>query len=119
MISTEAFLLKAKDLNDSENTDNTNLVVGIEAVLLENGLGTRINDFRNSRYYKSAEGKIFEVQRMYMNEYFFLQLSSVDADTIDARRCLVENGTYADWINLFNRIVVKRLAELGLPSDIV
>jgi hypothetical protein len=53
-------------------------------------------------------------QRMLINRYWRLQLSTVP-NTMDLRFCLVDSGEISDWLRLFTTEVVPCIVQNNLP----
>lgn len=56
-----------------------------------------------------------DVQRFLINRYWRHQLGGVQSNTMDERYCLVDTGSIADWLRLFETGVAKCLVDNSLP----
>lgn len=83
------------------------------ADLLGNRNAARKDAFKRSFKAPSAGGD--EVKSL--NDYFRVELSKVEASTIDERGCLIDNTPPAKWLHYFEVHVLPTLVRFDLPKD--
>lgn len=64
---------------------------------------------------KEAQTFVTEGQRFLLNRYWKLQLCQLPTDTSAERWCLVENGTIAEWLSLFEKKIIPFCLDNDLP----
>ena len=57
----------------------------------------------------------FGIQRFLVNRQLRLICGSAEANSMNVRYCLVEDGTYDDWTRLFNQMVMPFIIQHNLP----
>lgn len=83
------------------------------ADLLGNSSTDRKDAFKRS--FKAPKAGSDEVKSL--NDYFRVELSKVEASTIDERGCLIDNIPPAKWLHYFQLHVLPTLVRFGLPKD--
>lgn len=55
------------------------------------------------------------IQRFLINRYWRETLGALDVDTLNARYCLVQEGSVDDWVRAFREGVVKCIVANNVP----
>lgn len=98
---------------------DADLVQEIRQILVESGLGLLAQaNYDTHRFIQEASVKRPEIQRFLINKFWHLQLPSVDANSIEERFHLIDNGEDRDWLNMFRIKVVPFLVTHQLPRAI-
>ena len=63
-----------------------------------------------------AEPLCPEAQRYFLNQYWNLQLLASGKPSADQRYCLINQGSFLDWMRLFRQVVRPFCMEHGLPK---
>jgi hypothetical protein len=92
------------------------LVKIVRDMLIKIGQLPRVHLYDNSPKIKEAMSRRPDVQRFILNDYWNIQIMSVDADSIDVRYCLVGRGDCDTWLQLFESKVLPFIMEHNLPS---
>lgn len=83
------------------------------ADLLGNSNAARKDAFKRS--FKAPKAGGDEVKSL--NDYFRVELSKVEASTIDERGCLIDDIPPAKWLQYFEVHVLPTLVRFELPKD--
>ncbi len=95
---------------------DVDLVKIIRDMLIKVGQLPKVHLYDNSVKIKEASIRRPDVQRFILNDYWNIQIMSVDTDSIDVRYCLVGRGDYKTWLELFESKVLPFIMEHNLPS---
>lgn len=94
-----------------------NLILEVRNALKEVGLQQKVKDcYDQDKEIIHAEDLNPEAQRYVLNHYWNLQLMSVATPSTDQRYCLVNDGTFDDWLRLFRQVIRPFLLEHDLPK---
>lgn len=63
----------------------------------------------------TAPGTPPDYQRFLINVYWREQIGTLPIDTMNVRYCLVDDGSVAEWLGLFQSSVVKCIVANNLP----
>ena len=78
--------------------------------------------FRNDPVYKSASGKLLDVQRLMINRYFTNVLlryrSKKDININTVITSLINDGTFMDWVTLFRSDVLPFIKQYDVYAII-
>ncbi len=107
-----------KELTRSRGPDEANLVEEVRKALREAGLSKKIDIFNSHPDIIPIEDKTPEIQRVWLNRYWCLQMLSSPADSEEPRFCLTPIGDLAIWLDLFKRSVIPFLLENDLPRQL-
>ena len=104
---------------ESRLPEDADLVQDIRKVLHEVGLGllTQAN-YDAHRFIQEASYKRPKVQRYLINKFWHLQISSIEANSIEERYHLIDNGEDSDWLRMFRAKVVPFLITHNLPRNL-
>lgn len=100
-------------------SNELDLVEYVRKELVNNGL------VENANYFLSVAGSLGiidkkpEVQRYYLNSFFFTQLITVNEPSYEERFCLVSDGDVKDWAKLFSKKILNFLIRNNLPREIM
>ncbi len=105
---------------DVRKPDEIDLIGAVRKILDDSGLiQNRIDNFDTNRYIIDGAFLGPKGQRFLLNRFFYLQLISLDGiNTMDERFCLIEDGTFEDWLRLFSNKVLPCLISNNLPRKI-
>ena len=95
--------------------NDLDLISSVRSIMLNSGLGQKIDAYDNDRFIVEASGKTSDVQRFLLNRYWNQQLMASEKQTIEERFCLIPNGTIDDWLRLFQAKVLPFVVENNLP----
>lgn len=90
-----------------------NSLIDTVADLLGNSNAARKDAFKRS--FKAPKAGGDEVKSL--NDYFRVELSKVEASTIDERGCLIDGIPPAKWLQYFKDHVLPTLVRFDLPKD--
>lgn len=101
-----------------EETD-IDLVQSVRALLQSSGLKQELLDaFETNQYIKDAATMRPEGQRFLLNRFWSIQLINFGTSTIEERYCLIDCGSYEEWLRLFQLKIVPTCVRLRLPKII-
>lgn len=84
--------------------------------VLSNGGHTRPGDWLHHLPQEVQNNAVDpEQQRFHINQFWRRQLGNCQEDTMDARFCLVDQGSYRDWLSLFEAKVAPCIIRNNLP----
>lgn len=105
--------------DDPRTENDVNLVEIISSMLLRNlGIETDISAFTNNPDIQDARNRRPDAQRYIINQFFTVQLSSLDVDTMRARQALLRNGDISLWLEYFEAYVIPYCVDFNLPKDL-
>jgi len=73
------------------------------------------NHFDNSRFIVALKNLTPEQQRVGLNKFLSLHLTTAPASSINERYALIPDGSLNDWVRLFNDVVLPFLVKHRLP----
>ena len=95
-----------------------NLIGEVRSLLMQSGLSANVPAFDSNRYIKDGVDLGPQAQRFLLNRFWTLQLMQLPVNTQDARFCLIDTGSYKDWLRLFCDRVLPLVQEHQLPRGI-
>ncbi len=118
MVTQEA-LNKGIDQYRSERTEtDINLILELRQMLVSAGLLMKVIEaYDSDRFIIEGMDKPPEVQRFLLNRYWSQQLMKSTKSSIEERSCLLNNGTYDDWLFFFKEKILPFILENNLPTN--
>lgn len=95
------------------------LVGFVYSELQKNGLVENAEYFLRSASNLGILDKKPEVQRHYLNSFFFSQLLMASEPSYEERFCLVPDGDVKAWTKLFSKKILNFLIRNNLPREII
>ncbi len=95
------------------------LVGYVYSELQNNGLVINAKYFLNAATKLDITDKKPEVQRYYLNSFFFSQLLMANEPSYEERFCLVPDGDATAWAKLFSKKILNFLIRNNLPREIM
>ena len=94
----------------------TNLIEEVTHLLRRIPNGKQATEIMlNDRNIISANNKNIDVQRIVLNNFWSLQLFKIGSESDSARASLIPNGTYNEWLRLFERDALPLIIQHNLP----
>lgn len=88
----------------------------VRKLMIEKGVKPEhIEVYNNAPEIRLMAGRDPLEQRALMNKFWYLQLTSLDINTIKERFCLIADGEVSDWIRLFEQEVLPFAVLRQLP----
>ena len=93
----------------------TDLVSCCREMLVSAGLMANMTAFETNQYIIDAMPLGEKAQRFLLNNFWRMQLISIEADTQKERFMLLDTGEIGDWIRCFQEGVLPTLVQHRLP----
>jgi len=91
------------------------LVQEVRQRLIDSGLLGKIQAYDFNRYIQEAQGKTSHAQQYNLNRWLNLQLMAVPQDTSVQRYALIYEINAAEWLSIFDRVILPALIDFDLP----
>lgn len=117
-MNTEVLQYNRIDPNQLRQENQIDLVDYVYNQLILNGLNNQAKFFIEEMVKLNITDKTPEVQRYYLNKFFFTQMMSSDEPSFEERFCLVPDGKPEDWAALFTKKIVNYLVRNNLPRHL-
>ena len=110
-------LIEAQALTNEVRTPNDlDLITAVRDMLVKGGMPSDvIQQYDSNRYIQLARNKVPMVQRTLLNQFWNFMLLTVASESIEQRRCLINDGEVADWLRLFEAYVLPFAIKHQLP----
>ena len=126
--STEEISEVVKKFNDQMNTvashyatrqpNEIDLIGIVRERLIASGLGDRIAAYDSSRFIVEAADKSCSGQQYQLNRWLTLQFMTCSQDTSVQRYALIYEINAAEWLKVFDRVILPALIDFDLPVQI-
>lgn len=94
------------------------LVSEIRRLLIESGQGANVQYFDNHPRIVEATGKIADVQRYCINQFWHVQLGACEKNSFNERSMLLERGPFSEWLSVFRQGIIPFIIENDLPRPL-
>jgi hypothetical protein len=89
--------------------EGINLIVEVDKILRTSGLNKNADELMSKLSSHLDDNNV--IHRHELNRYFNLVLMGLPVNTIEHRYCLIPNGTFSAWLNIFKLKILPLLLE--------
>lgn len=107
--------LTTEDFTHNRKPDDADLVQAVTA-LLEKHAHPAPQAWLNDPIVQEAKTASPKLQQFLINRYWRLQLGSSKEPTTRERYCLMDEGTPAQYLDIFEKLIVPGLLRCNLPQ---
>jgi hypothetical protein len=105
---------------DNRKPEEIDLISAVRQILIQAGLAKECSDYFDTNTY-IRDGMLLGPigQRFLLNRFWNIQLMSLSlTNTLEERFCLIEDGSFDDWLRLFTSKILPCLITHRLPRQI-